>query len=993
MAQVAEFSKKYALPDEERAGLSNDAADEIRLRVGANELEVPETSIVMLIAAQFYGTMPNMLWIAMIISFAVVDLLDGFIILFMLLVNGILSSHEELKCLEAMNELTQKMEAKVTVQRDGFGHSLNVRELVPGDIIMLLGGLVVPADVDWIEGDILGVDTAAMTGEPIPRKYPSHEYGQRIESGCTIVSGEAYGVVRNTGKNTEIGRAQESVLADKAGGKQLSVFEDKAMKAVQVILTASLFIAIVIFLLQGIKHNEFTETAYRKDLLTVLSIIVASIPIALPIVLTVTMALGASKMATEYHAAITNIPALQDIASMSVLCSDKTGTLTTAKMNINHNMVWCDTKFTKKEVGLYAMLASSRDKKEDAVDRCVVKYFDSIYKDAGAEMTAGYDKIGGMGFNPIYKRVVVELKHPTKGTIKVAKGLATKVLDTADGSKDDADEQWVCSDFDRLKSVVAAKDKELSNVGYKTIGVAIKVNDEPWAFVGILPMMDPPRPDSPATIANLVAAGVRVKMITGDHLNIAIETARQLGMGMARSGNKAVVNIYAGEAVRGGTQTSKQLIEDADGFAQVLPSDKREVVEVLKKDFGYVVGMTGDGVNDAPALSAAQCGIAVDDATDAAKNAAKILLTSEGLSAVYSAVVESRKIFRKLKAYITYRFAASIQIVLVLSILIFASDCPINPTYVIALALMNDLTMLPIAYDNQMAGSLPEVPNVNYILLTSCALGFCETVFSLIFAYGVHPTGMFNSRVLIGECEYDGVNPDNAPASSKTIQAAIWLQMFISAEILIFSARAPSHFLLFMPPSIALTSFVGAGILLACVVCNTSPYFGALPGIDIFLIALYCILCLFIIDFVKVKILQFLDENLEVLPEEEIKPTPQVEMVDEDDLELKKKNEEYKNINESMTMRQSIAVDRMTNRAISTNERLSQLDPSTARKSLIQQQSSRASRSGNSTTASDRLSTASGVLNSSMSGDLRHSLLNTSASLRPNTPATAALRK
>lgn len=976
-------NSKYAVSDKERAGLSSSEVESLTKEFGLNFIESPEVSLLSLFFMQFTGTMPYMLIAAMLIAYATLDYVDGSIILIMLLANAILGFMEEKECLEKLEELTaNNLVQKITCQRDGVGCSLDTKFLVPGDIVLLVGGMSVPADIDWIEGDVLSIDTAQLTGEPLPRKYPSDLYANHIQCGCTIMSGEAYGIVRTTGTNTEMGQAQASVLSDKAQGKQLSVFEDKAMKAVQIILVVALAIGLCIFLFQGIRQHEFTKSAYKKDLLSVLAIIVASIPIALPIVLKVTMSIGASKMAGEFHAAVTDVSALQDIASMTVLCSDKTGTLTTAKMAIAHDMVWCDTKYTKKDVGLYGILSSNRDKKEDAIDRAVVKYFDSIYKDSGEEMTSRYKKIGGMGFNPIYKRVVVTLTAPDGSTMKVAKGLATKVLDTEDGGKDDAEEQWKCDDFERLFPIIKAKDKELSSAGYKTLGIAVQKQGEPWKYIGILPMLDPPRFDTPATIANLKNAGIRVKMITGDHLNIAIETARKIGMGN---------RIYSGDMVRGGTATSRSMINDADGFAQVLPSDKREVVEVLKKDFGCVVGMTGDGVNDAPALSAAQCGVAVDDATDAAKNASKILLTSSGLSAIYNAVVESRRIFRKLKSYITYRFAASIQIVLVLAVLIFASNCLVNPLYVILLALMNDLTMLPIAYDSQMASAGPEVPDVNKILFMSLVLGACETFFSLLFAYGIHSTSIMKSCDDIAICAYSQDDPKNAPKSSFSVQALIWLQMFVSSELLIFSARAPSHAMLFLQPSIALVISVGTGIFLACILCNQTAYFGALYSVDIWMVVLYCVFCLIIIDFVKVKVYQFLDESLETLTDSPIKPPANDEVEDEDDNELEQKRADT---GTNMTTRESAALDRMNDKIIEKDERLSLMDPKEARRSLLEQSRSTKVRSssylGSRTSTSgngDRMSTSSAILNASGSGDtMRGSFVKTSGSLRPQVP-------
>lgn len=316
-------------------------------------------------------------------------------------------------------------------------------------------------------------------------------------------------------------------------------------------------------------------------------------------------------------------------------------------------------------------------------------------------------------------------------------------------------------------------------------------------------------------------------------------------------------NIYSGEATRGGSESTKELIWNADGFAQVLPSDKREVVMVLKKSFNVVCGMTGDGVNDAPALSAAQCGIAVDDATDAAKNAAAIILTSPGLSAIYYAVVESRRIFRKLKAYVIYRFAATIQIVFVLSFLIYVSNCPINSLYVILLALFNDLTMLPIAYDRQQASKVPDTPDVSKLLLLSFVLGFLETILSLFFAYGADPSGLFGS-------ESDNLE---IASCSRNIQSSVWLQMSIAAELLIFTARAPSYMWTSIAPSSALFVSVMGGCVLTSILAGCFNYFGGLSAHDIVLIWAYDLACLIFIDICKVLFLTSFNENLEVLPD------------------------------------------------------------------------------------------------------------------------------
>jgi H+-transporting ATPase len=419
-------------------------------------------------------------------------------------------------------------------------------------------------------------------------------------------------------------------------------------------------------------------------------------------------------------------------------------------------------------------------------------------------------------------------------------------MDTADGGEDDALDQWKVENYKEMSPEVSRADIDFSKAGYKTLGVAVKFNDEPWRFVGILPMLDPPRHDTAQTIKNIQAAGIKVKMITGDHLNIAKETARLIGLGQ---------DIHAGAETREAGDRKNQLIWEADGFAQVLPKDKREVVIVLREHFKIVVGMTGDGVNDAPALSAAQCGIAVDDATDAAKNAAAIILTSPGLSAIYSAVVESRRIFRKLKSYVTYRIAASVQIVVVLTLLIYISNCPITSLYIVILALFNDLTMLPIAYDAQNASAAPENPDVKKILIMSMIFGAMEAGFTLLFAYVATETRFFAGDMDIRGCSIPS-------------QAGTWLQMSIASEFLIFSARAPSFIVTSIAPSITLFSSVMAGCLFLSLLTGVIPYFGYLSINDIVLIWGYNIITLFFIDCVKVAYLQYIGDSLDVLPEQ-----------------------------------------------------------------------------------------------------------------------------
>lgn len=364
------------------------------------------------------------------------------------------------------------------------------------------------------------------------------------------------------------------------------------------------------------------------------------------------------------------------------------------------------------------------------------------------------------------------------------------------------------------------------------------------------------------------------------------------------------------DQLRQETKEAEDRIFEADGFAQVLPKDKRRVVEVLKNRFHAVVGMTGDGVNDAPALSAAQCGIAVNGATDAAKNAAAIILTTPGLSAVYSAVVESRRIFRKLRSYVMYRIASTIHIVLSLSLIVFISNCEIYSIFIVLLALFNDLTMLPIAYDRQQASAQPEVTNISHILIMSFVLGVTQTIFTMLWTFVSYRTGFFYSDFDIFSC----------PMSA---QNGVWVELTISTELLIFSTRTPKLFFNSILPSPWLVFSVLLGTIIISVFAAAIPAFGTIHVTDILIIWLYVIITMLIVDCVKYATLLALGETFveleiasteQVLKEEEENKREKVEEVKED-IErpptLKARSREHEEDAEELRRRQSAQLRRV----------------------------------------------------------------------------------
>ncbi|KAJ1450673.1 hypothetical protein M885DRAFT_531693 [Pelagophyceae sp. CCMP2097] len=821
--------------DGDAEGLSSAEAAARLVAYGRNEVPIEEVPLWRIFARQFMGTMPVMLMLSCLLAAAVEDWQDLGIITVMLILNGVVAFCEETKAAASLDALRGKLKQEVSVRRDGAALAVDVTDLVPGDVVALRGGQAVPADALWLSGDVIKLDTAALTGEPVPWSVPRalagdavrassgdspemtlgarcskfSEKGRRMLSGCTVLQGECECLIVATGARTEVGRAVELVAEAQSGPRPVGLFESKIVEIVRFVIVATLLTTVVVFCVQLFVRRE----PLPRVLLVALSLIIGAVPIALPLVLQVTMALGARAMA-DHGAIITHVSALQEIASMTFLNSDKTGTLTTAKMSVLPQMVWVDAGFNSDEVLTHAALASNASNLEDPIDVAVLAAFHAHFSNDGTS-TRGASAVGAArlaaygrreafsGFNPDVKRAVAVYRHEDGTAFRVAKGLLDKILDTGgDGGAD----QWQCDGGAHTRAKAA--DEELSAAGYKTIAVSVQAlntdgSAQPMLLAGLVPMLDPPREDTAATISALRAAGVEVKMITGDHLNIARETARLVGLGG---------DIRPNTALWPASATRDVGIFESDGFAQVMPADKREVVLVLQNRLDArsgartVVGMTGDGVNDAAALAQAQVGIAVQGATDAAKDAADIVLTFPGLSAIYAAVYESRMIFRRVRAYVLYRVAATVQIVLVLCVLTLAFNDEIKPLYVVVLALVNDATMTPIAHDNARPSPKPEIPTVAALLAGAVALGAAQAFASvLFFVHGPRITGL-------------GSEWHEEPLGR---QASMFLQICVAVELLIFACReADKPLWLASMPSRSLVASVFAGNTLVTLMCR-----------------------------------------------------------------------------------------------------------------------------------------------------------------------------
>merc|ERR550514_1770708 len=397
--------------------------------------------------------------------------------------------------------------------------------------------------------------------------------------------------------------------------------------------------------------------------------------------------------------------------------------------------------------------------------------------------------------------------------------------------------QWEVENYGAQSAECHQHDSELGISGFKTLGVAVSVNDGPMKMAGILPIMDPPRHDTKETIAKIKGSNVAVKMITGDHHNIGKELARQIELG---------TNILTPDALKG--PEGEQTILECDGFAKVKPLDKHHVVDVLQKK-GMVVGMTGDGVNDAPALAKAQIGIAVHGATDAAKNAGDIVLTKDGLSPIYTAIQISRRIFKRLKSYVIYRICITVQVVFFLASLALFYNLRFRALYIILLALFHDLQIVTIAYDHQVAGSMPETPTVYGLLAQSWTMGILMFVQTMVLVQYGHTflSDEFN------EGYKRSMDDSNAGKEmDRYVETTIFLQISNSSAILILSARTVSFFFTTVPAwQLLFSTALGQVLINMWVFDPPGTIVKKMQGSDVVAIWVYDVLWLLFLDVVK----------------------------------------------------------------------------------------------------------------------------------------------
>ncbi len=746
---MPELQKKLASSPE---GLSQEEAAKRLAQYGPNEISEKKTNEILKFLSYFWGPIPWMIEAAVILSGVVQHWLDFFIILLLLVSNALVGFWEEHQAGNAIAALKAKLAIDARVKRDGKWTNPKASEVVPGDVIRLRLGDIIPADARLLDGDPVEIDQSALTGESLPVTCSP---GGAVFSGSILRQGEIDAMVYATGTHTYFGKTAQLVQS----AQTTSHFQRAVLKIGDYLIILAVALVVLILAVALFRGDKLLTT-----LEFCLVLLVAAIPVAMPTVLSVTMAVGARLLARK-EAIVTRLSAIEELAGVDVLCSDKTGTLTENKLTLGDPFTV--NNVAGDQVILWAALASRAEDK-DTIDLAVI----GGVKDANA--LKSYQVLHFQPFDPVHKRTEATVKGGDGKQFFVAKGAPQVILEMSKNAGD-------------IKPAVEKAINDFAARGFRSLGVARADEENNWQFIGMIPLFDPPRQQAKATIASAVQMGVKIKMVTGDQIAIAQETARTLGLG-----TNIVDASGLGDSNKDASPEQAKAIEDADGFAQVFPEHKFHIIEVLQKH-GHIVGMTGDGVNDAPALKKADCGIAVSGATDAARAAASIVLLTSGLTVIIDAMKESRRIFQRMNSYAMYRITETLRVLffMTLAILVF-NFYPVTAVMIVMIALLNDGAILSIAYDNVHYKDKPEAWNMRLVLAISTVLG----VAGVVAAFGLFYLG---ERVFHMDRDH--------------IQTLMYLKLSVAGHLTIFLTRTRGPFWSIRPARVLWIAVVGTQIV------------------------------------------------------------------------------------------------------------------------------------------------------------------------------------
>ncbi len=729
-------------------GLESKDAKKRLIEYGFNEITEEKVSPIRKFLNFFWGPIPWMIEVALILSLIIQHWQEFTIILILLMINGLVGFYQEYTADNTIDLLKEKLSYKADVLRDDKWLELPSKQIVPGDIVRVHLGDIIPADIKLIEDNYITVDESAITGESLPL---DKKMGNIAYSGSIVQRGNMQGLVLATGLNTYFGKAAKLV----SQVKRKSHLEEAVIKIGDYLITLDILMVSFIFIAGLFRNQSFFDILGFSLVLTI-----ASIPVAQPAVLSVTMTVGAKALATK-KAIVSKLTAIEEMASMNVLFSDKTGTLTKNKITIAEIAPY--NKFTDGDVLFYAALASLK-KDQDPIDQAIFNMVEE--SETLSNKMKKYKTLKFNPFDPVCKSTEATVEYGDKYSFKASKGAPQVILSLIKENKD-------------LKEKVNKDVDIFAEKGYRALGVAITDKNGEWKLMGLITLYDAPRKTSKKTIAIAESMGINVKMVTGDHIAIAKQTAKEIGLGTDIMLPSAILNESDMRAVK--------LVEEANGFAEVLPDHKYRIVELLQMK-GKIVGMTGDGVNDAPALKKADVGIAVANAVDAAKSAADIVFTEPGLSVIINAIRESYKIFHRMRSYSIYRVAETIRILIFTALVILIFNVyPVTALMLVLIALLDDIPVMTIAYDRTEQVNNPQRWDMFQVLGMSTFLGILGVSSSFILFY-----------IGIDVLKLNGV----------VLQSLIFLKLVVAGHLTMFVTRNSGHFWSVRPSGIFFWSVI-----------------------------------------------------------------------------------------------------------------------------------------------------------------------------------------
>ncbi len=779
-------------------GLTRADVDVRRKKQGFNEVAEQKGHPVLKLLAKFWGISAWMLELIMVLSAVLGKYSDLVVVGALLIVNAVLSFMQEHRAAGVVEALRRRLQVSARVRRDANWQVVPARELVPGDIIRVRPGDIIPADVKLLTG-ALSVDQSALTGES---KDVDKADGDVLSSGSIVRRGEGNGVVILTGAKTYFGRTTE--LVQKARPKlHIEAVVAKVVRWLFIIVGALIAIVVAMSLVRGAPLIEMIPL--------MLVLLMSAVPVALPVMFTVSMAVGSKELAKR-GVLVTRLSAAEDAATMDVLCVDKTGTITMNQLAVTGVIPL--EHATEADV-LSAGALASQEANQDPIDLAFLTAAKVRHIFDG---TPAVKPISFAPFDAKNRRTEAVVEQNGQ-RLRVMKG-AVRTIAEACGLQSPA------------IAVLEARVSESALKGYRTLAVARGPEVGAPALLGLVTLYDPPRPDAKQLIAELCDLGVPVKMLTGDALAVAREIAS--GVGLPNIRRVADLKVADGQA----DNKKLDLLAGADGFAEVYPEDKYIVVQHLQAA-GHVTGMTGDGVNDAPALRQAEVGIAVSSATDVAKGAASVVLTEPGLTNIVALVAQGRTIYQRILTWIINKISRTIlKAAFVAIAFMVTGKFVVSAFAMLLLVFMTDFAKISLATDHVRPSRKPETWNIGGFITVSVVLGVAMVAEALFLLW-------------LGWSRFGLATNDNA------LYTFSFLTLLYMAVFSIVSARERRWFWATMPS----TTLIGA--VMADALIGTILTFVGLPGLEplpwwqtLTIFAYSMVACLFVNDALKVVMIR-----------------------------------------------------------------------------------------------------------------------------------------